>query len=60
MKKKSMKERKSHMTNAISFKARAVYLDEEPRTESSVISAELLMIEESLTHTEEGGDIYYT
>jgi hypothetical protein len=32
MKKKSMKERKSHMTNAISFKARAVYLDEEPRT----------------------------
>jgi hypothetical protein len=47
------------MTNAISFKARAVYLDGEPRTESSVISAELLMIE-SLTHTEEGGDIYYT
>jgi phage FluMu protein Com len=27
--------------------------------ESSVISAELLMIEESLTHTEEGGDILY-
>jgi hypothetical protein len=48
------------MTNAISFKARAVYLDEEPRTESSVISAELLMIE-SLTHIEEeGGDVYYT
>lgn len=49
------------MTNAISFKARAVYLDEEPRT--GVFCNFCRAVDdrrESLTHTEEGGDIYYT